>query len=133
MQNKPIGLQHFGLPVRNMDTSVAFYRGLGFEPVALKYGLNGYNVAMIKNGDCVIEVYECLAEGKNHIDERKLGKWDHIALLSENIEAAFQEMVNAGFAIQTDGIESTTIWPSGGKYFIILGPDGERIEFHQVF
>ncbi len=131
MKNKPTGLQHIGLPVRDFEGSLAFYGDLGFEAQALKRNMGGYHCAMISLGSCMLEIYESLAPDKNGVAARKDGKIDHIALSCEPdmLEAMFTECQESGFEILTNGIESTEIWESGGRYFIIEGPDGERIEF----
>lgn len=133
MKNKPSGLQHIGHPTADFEKSLEFYKSLEFQPIALKYNLNGADVAMVKNGNCVLEIY---APAK--VDEKKDNvcvnyKWDHIALECTSIESAFQECVAAGYEILSNGIEDADIWENGGKYFIISGLDGERIEFAQKF
>ena len=132
MKNKPIGLQHVGLPVSDFDKSLAFYKGLGFEPIALKRNFNDCHVAMVQNGSCVIEIYESLLPGKNGAGQRPDGRWDHLALECPNIEEAYNECVEAGCNMLTE-IEPADIWEKGGKYFLFSGPDGERIEFAQKF
>lgn len=133
MKNELSGLQHIGHPAANFEKSLEFYKGLGFEPIALKYNLNGSDVAMVKNGDCVLEIYAPAKFDDRKEDASINHKWDHIALECASIESTFQECVAAGYEILSNGIEDADIWENGGKYFIISGLDGERIEFAQKF
>jgi lactoylglutathione lyase len=130
--NKPTGLQHIGLPVKDFDRSLSFYSGLGFETAALKKNMNGYHCAMIQLGNCMIEIYESLAPDKSGVASRKDGKIDHFALVCSELDGLFNECVALGYEIVTNGIESTEIWENGGRYFIIEGPDGEKIEFAKM-
>ena len=129
IENKPTGLQHIGLPVINFDASLSFYSGLGFETAALKRNMDGYHCAMIRLGNCMIEIYESLAPDKNGVASRRDGKIDHIAFECENLDGLFNECVAKGYEIVTNGIQTTGIWENGGRYFIIEGPNGERLEF----
>lgn len=121
-------LGHIGIPCKNLNRSVAFYQELGFAVDAKKDNLNGYNVAMMRGGNCVIELYQSVEES---FSGKKGGVIDHIALACGNVEEAYQKCVESGQRIVTD-IEETGIYsPVLCRYFYILGPDGERIEIMQ--
>jgi len=66
------------------------------------------------------------------IAARKDGHVDHIAFDVSDIETTFAVLKDGGYNI----IESTPVflqfWKNGCKYFNIIGPDGERLEFNQV-
>lgn len=133
MKNKPIGLAHVGIPCSNLDASVAFYAEFGFETVTSGRNLSGYDVAIIRRGDCAIELYQCLDAAANDVAARKDGHVDHIAMVVEDVQAVYDECVEKGYEIVSDGIESIGVWaPKKCRYFFIVGPDRERIEFAQV-
>ena len=75
----------------------------------------------------VYEVYEA------DIPEAVQGKIDHISFVSEDIEADFAYCVEQGYTICTNGIESIpTFWENGCRYFKLLTPTGEQVEFCQI-
>lgn len=133
MKNNPIGLAHIGIPCSDLDASVAFYAGLGFETVTSGRNLSGYDIAIIRRGDCAIELYQCLDAKADDTADRKDGHVDHIALEVEDLQAAFEECQEKGYEIVSNGIESIGVWaPKECHYFFIVGPDRERIEFAHV-
>ena len=128
-------IQHIGIPVTDLKVSETFYKKLGFENVMTSgFDYNGGNgiVAMMQRGEMIIEIYQMPEKELNEIRNRKNGHIDHIAFDVNNIDAAFDELKNASFHI----IENTPVflpfWKNGCKYFNILGPDGERLEFNQI-
>lgn len=121
-------LGHIGIPCKNLSTSIAFYQDLGFEIEAQKDGLNGYDVAMMRMGNCVLELYQDVQYASAG---RENGFIDHIALVCDDVAEAYQKCRDGGKEIIT-GIEDTWIYaPTLCRYFYILGPDSERIEIMQ--
>ena len=49
----------------------------------------------------------------------------------EDIESMYQKICNEKYTIITDGIEELPFWENGVKFFMIKGPNEERIEFCQ--
>lgn len=128
-------LQHIGIPVTNVVASEAFYTQLGFEKVMQspfqEDGQTGTCV-MMKNKSIIIELYQLPAHKLQEIRNRKDGHIDHITFDVDDIDVAFAALKNASYQV----IESAPIflpfWQNGCKYFNILGPDGERLEFNQI-
>lgn len=119
-----IGLQHIGLPTNDMATTKAFYEGLGFE--AVYETINGAEkVAFLRLGDLTIEAYE---NGQAKLES---GAIDHIAINTTDVDAAYRLAEEQGYKIVSSGIEQLPFWENGVKFFIILGPNQERIEFNQ--
>jgi lactoylglutathione lyase len=59
-------------------------------------------------------------------------KIDHISLVSTDIEADYRFCVSQNYIISTDGIENIpNFWDHGIRYFKIVSPTGEQIEFCQ--
>jgi len=128
-------IQHIGIPVTDLTISEAFYKKLGFENVMQSgFDFNGDKgkVAMMQRGTMIIEIYQMPEKELAEIRSRKNGHIDHIAFDVANIDQAFEELKNEGFAV----IENTPVflpfWKNGCKYFNITGPDGERLEFNQI-
>ncbi len=129
-------LQHIGIPVKNLEASKAFYQLFGFEEVMRKpFGhLEGKGLCiMMKKGNIMLEFYQLLASTvTREIVNRSDGHIDHIAFDVKDIDIAFHAITEAGFnPIQLDP-EKLDFWEKGCRFFHILGPDGERLEFNQV-
>ena len=49
----------------------------------------------------------------------------------EQIEAAYRLAQEQGYQIVSNGGEFLPFWQNGVKFFILLGPNQERVEFNQ--
>ena len=47
------------------------------------------------------------------------------------IEEMYKKICENGYEVITDGIEQLPFWDNGVKFFMIKGPNEERIEFCQ--
>ena len=122
LKNIPTGLAHVAIPAGDFSTTVEFYKNLGFVPVVM----HEFS-CILKNGSCFLEIY------RRRVDEKPAGAIDHIALVSEDIDAAYEEIVALGYEIVSNGIESNQMFaPKINRFFLFLGPNNERIEFAQV-
>ncbi|MBN8786197.1 MAG: VOC family protein [Terrimonas sp.] len=129
-----IALQHVGIPVTDIKRSEAFYRKLGFNNVMQSpFGNKGEEgiCIMMKRGSVTIELYQLPEKDLVEIAGRKNGHIDHIAFDVPDIAQAFTTLKNAGFDIPENSPVFLHFWEKGCKYFYILGPDGERLEFNQ--
>jgi 4-hydroxyphenylpyruvate dioxygenase-like putative hemolysin len=125
MKNLITGLQHLGLPTKDYDATLKFYEGLGFEVIYST--INGSDkVAFLKIGDFVIETYE-MAEtaGIN-------GAIDHIALNVTDIESAFEKIKAGSYEMLDTEINYLPFFEKGVRYFTIIGPNAEKVEFNQI-
>lgn len=116
------GLQHIGLPTNDIERTIRFYAALGFE-VAHRADNKGEDVAFLRLGDLTIETYQNFkAAGVN-------GAWDHVAI---NVTDVAQARLLAD-ALGLDVIEEGELpfWDNGVKYFTVLGPNHEKVEFNQ--
>jgi 4-hydroxyphenylpyruvate dioxygenase-like putative hemolysin len=128
-------LQHIGIPVTNLEVSEAFYKKLGFENVmASGFDYNGSKgkVAMMQRDKIIIEIYQMPDKDLEAIRTRKNGLIDHIAFDVTDIDKAFMELQNASFQIIEDAPVFLPFWKNGCKYFNVVGPGGERLEFNQI-
>lgn len=127
VQNYCTGIQHVGIPTADIEGTKKFYEGLGFECIHDAFvEAENQKVSFLKLGDCVIETYEGQTAGCD-------GAVDHLALNCTDVEAAYASVRDHGYKLLTDGIQRLPFWEKGIGFFIIEGPNGERIEFCQIF
>ena len=128
-------LQHIGIPVTNVVASEAFYTQLGFEKVMQspfqEDGQTGTCV-MMKNKSIIIELYQLPEHKLQEIRNRKDGHIDHITFDVDDIDVAFAALKDASYQVIEQAPIFLPFWQDGCKYFNILGPDGERLEFNQI-
>jgi lactoylglutathione lyase len=129
-----IGFQHLGLPVTNLQTSKAFYVKLGFHEVmsaSLPAPEGAVQVAMMDLNGFILELYQLTGAALEAIRGRTHGHIDHLALDVGDIDAVFQAVRTAGLIPLEDAPVNLPFWERGVRYFNILGPDGEKVEFNQ--
>lgn len=118
------GVQHIGIPVSDIDKTIEFYESLGFEPALITENKPANErVAFMRLGNLIIEAYG------NKSTEKRSGTIDHIALDVKNIDALYESIRNEGHRIVEEKVMSLPFWKNGVKFFTILGPDNEKIEF----
>ena len=130
-----LGMQHLGLPVMDLERSLAFYSEFGFV-TTLRTDLPGQSytiqVAMLEKDGLTIELYQLSNLEREEISSRHDGHIDHIALDVLDIDGALAELVAAGFEIlENDAPVFLPFWSQGVRFFTVRGPDGEKIEFNQ--
>lgn len=128
-------LQHVGIPVTDLEISRTFYERLGFRDVMdatfHHEGGTGY-VAMMKLGDIIVELYQMPEPELSNVRKRRDGFIDHIAFDVDDIDETFQTLQSAGFNILEKEPLFLNFWTKGCKYFNVLAPGGERLEFCQI-
>lgn len=127
--------QHLGIPVSDLARSEAFYQRLGFQNVmASTFTLHGDTgqVAMMQRGSMIIELYQLPEPELSEVKSRSNGHIDHIAFDVDDIDQTFSELRSHNFNIVEPAPVFLSFWKNGCKYFNILGPDGERLEFNQI-
>lgn len=128
-------MQHLGIPVTNLDTSVAFYERIGFSRI-LSAHVDEENgkvlVAFMEQRGVVIELYQVIEQERDEIRKRSDGHIDHIAFDVADAESAFRELKAAGFTMVEEKPVFLNFWKKGCLYFAVRGPDGEKLEFNQI-
>ena len=128
-------LQHVGIPVTNIAISEAFYARFGFKNVMQSpFTLDGETgtCIMMQHTTITIELYQLPASKLQEIRQRVNGHIDHIAFDVDDVDAVFATLKQASFTILEEAPVFLSFWKKGCKYFNIVGPDGERLEFNQV-
>lgn len=120
------GIQHIGIPTNNLEKTIAFYQKLGFE-VAFQTINEEANekVAFLKLKTLVIETYE------NKAAKLETGAIDHVAINVKDIEKVYQYIEEKELNTTNDTIHFLPFWEKGVRFFIIEGPNKERVEFSQ--
>ncbi len=116
------GLQHIGLPTNDIEGTIRFYEALGFE-VAYRTDNRGEAVAFLRLGDLTIETYQ------NFRAAGTSGAWDHVAVNVTDVDQARRLADALGLDVIEEG--ELPFWDNGVKYFTILGPNREKVEFNQ--
>ena len=114
------GIQHLGLPTEDIKKTVDFYHGLGFETI-----WNSETVYFLQLGTLVIETYQ--------VDEavKKAGAIDHVALNVKDVEAAWRDAQSCGYETEDSEINFLPFFEKGVRFFTIIGPNREKVEFNQ--
>lgn len=118
------GMQHIGIPTKDVEATIAFYEGLGFQTT---YRLKNdvHDVAFLDNRGMVIETYA----GDTALCA---GAIDHITIDVTDIEKVFQLCKEGGYTLIDQAIITLPFFEKGCSYFMIEGPNKERVEFNQI-
>lgn len=124
---KGMGFHHMSLYVSDFDRSLAFYQKLGMN-VYTAWGEGDNRIALMDAGDGnLIELFA--KPGQDFVAQ---GRWQHLALRVENVQAALDTALAAGAMLHSPvcimDLDSRprklTI-----QIAFVYGPDGEVIEF----
>lgn len=125
---KGLGFHHQALKANDFDKSLAFYEALGMKTV-LSWGEGDGRAAMLDLGDG--GRIELFAGGS---DEKypAAGKYMHLALRCDDVDAAYAHALSIGAA--PDKAPNTMLLQSAPapvsiRIAFVFGPSGEEIEF----
>ena len=130
---KGMGFHHAALNCKDFDKSIAFYLSLGCK-VKVAWGEGASRAAMLDLGDggCI----ELFAGGIDAKTESKTqsGEWFHLALSSDDPDAAYAAAIEAGAKEKTAPFDTVigSQPPKPIRIAFVYGPDGEVIEFFHV-
>lgn len=119
------GVQHIGIPTNDIEKTKAFFAKIGFE-VAFSTINGTEKVAFLRLGNLVIETYQ------NGQAAMKPGAVDHICIDVKNIDELFPVVKAAGLEMLDDKVNFLPFWDNGVKFFTVIGPDKEKIEFGEM-
>ena len=85
------GIQHVGIPTKDMDATVRFYHKLGFETAFETINEeNGARVVFLKLGNLVVETYE------EQTVKMEYGSIDHLAIDVTDVEKVYEKICAMG-------------------------------------
>lgn len=122
-------LDHLGMAVDNVEAAKEFYVSVLGGTVEGTFFCDGdpNPVYFVRVGETLYEIYQ------EPVPADARGKIDHVAYVSNDIEADYKYCCEKGYTVTTDGIEALpTFWTDGCRYFKILSPTGEQVEFSQT-
>ena len=120
------GLQHIGIPTNDLEATIAFYETFGFQVTFQTVNeAAGERVAFLRMGDVTVETYE------NKQAALVNGALDHVALNVTDIEEVFRMAKENEFCMLDEEIQFLPFWENGVKFFTLMGPNKEKIEFSQ--
>ena len=121
------GIQHIGIPTNDMEKTIGFYRSLGFEMALDTVNeAAGERVCFLRLKNLCVEAYQ------NGCAVGRPGAIDHVALDVADVEAAFAKAAEVGCTMLDKEIQFLPFWEKGVRFFTILGPNGEKVEFSQM-
>lgn len=119
------GIDHIGIPCRDIEETISFYNRLGFETILRTVNEKvGEKVAFLRMRDLVVETYQ------RDSTPDVAGAIDHMAISVKDIDECYNKVICDGFGT-VSGIEFLPFWEHGIRFFKINGPNGESIEFVQ--
>ena len=130
MNNLITGIAHLGLKVSDIDKSSAFYQTLGFS-VTEKFAKKGENgevhVAFLTSPKLTLELYQLPDSIDNNLSQSCNGI-EHFALEVNDIDKMLNKIKALGYEIN-EGLVYEKREYCEVSFFLISGPDGERVEF----
>lgn len=126
IENLVTGIQHIGIPTGDYEKTVSFFKSLGFKEAYTRVNEQKQKMAFLKLKNIIIETYE------RDDTAMEPGAIDHIAIDVSDIEAAYDEVRKLGYTAVEDGIKELPLWEHGVRWFTIVGPNKEKVEFNQM-
>jgi catechol 2,3-dioxygenase-like lactoylglutathione lyase family enzyme len=121
---------HLGLATNDLNVTVKWYvEELGFEVYGECVAPDGTPIKFLRGKDIRYEIFQPVKGVAASVE----GKIDHIAFVSNDIEADYKFCMEKGYRDTSGGIQGIpNAWKNGNKYFKVATPTGEEIEFCQV-
>lgn len=120
------GIGHVGIPTADLEGTIAYYEKLGFECEGI-YPNGNDRCTFLTLNNLTLEVWTMANPANAN------GAINHFALNVTDIDAAFAEARKMGLNLVEDSVQRiATFHENGIRYFNVLGPNHEIIEFCQV-
>ncbi|WP_291527235.1 VOC family protein [Bifidobacterium sp. UBA744] len=128
IQDDITGVQHVGIPSKDLNVTLDYYKKLGFKQFGpFPFDEGRKQCAFLRFGNLTIETWT------GDPAPMQNGAINHVALNTPDIEKTFEDAKAMGLELVEGSIQSIpTFWDNGIKYFNVLGPNHETIEFCQI-
>jgi catechol 2,3-dioxygenase-like lactoylglutathione lyase family enzyme len=126
------GFQHLGVPTPDIEASVGFYQEIGFRVdirSELEENAGKTHIVFMSFGSFCLELYQPAGDFDH---TRVPGPINHFTMDVRDIDAAFTHFRDGGYEIIEDAPVSLPIHRGGVRYFNVVGPSGEKVEFNQL-
>ena len=137
LQDNLEGLQHLAIFVTDLNRSCKFYAQFGFTEklrAQVPEDPEPVKVCFMELNGLMLEIVELGGAQRSEVASRADGHLDHVALNVKDVHKAYAELTAKGFkALEDNPPEHLNFSENGTEYFTICGPDGEKIEFSQIF
>ena len=131
MVDNILGIQHLGMPSPDLEKSEKWYSEiLGFEKIEEKVVQGRAHAIFMKKGNLVLEMYYTNEEEMEEVKQRKHGFIDHVALNVKDIDVMWDYMKKTDVEFLDKEIDYLPFF-KGVRFFTVLGPSGEKVEFNQ--
>ena len=133
---KTNGLLHIGLPVVSVSDAVQWFSDnmgftLAYETDYLDHGVPE-KVAFIQKDDVMYELYEYMADPKRASVLNSGRKIDHIAFRVDDVDKAYEEAQRLNLKV-IKPLTDLPFWKNGCRFFTVSTPNGDFVEFMQIF
>lgn len=120
-------LEHVGVRVNDVDTSIRFYTEvIGMKLAGREKLADGVELAFLSFADTDNVEIELIGRGSDGLSDA--GKVHHIAFTVSDIEAEWERLKELGVKLIDD---APKVILDGVKIAFFYGPDGERLEYFQ--
>lgn len=125
--NMSVGLHHVALKTSDLEKSLTMYKALGMTE-EWRSGEGKSEIAMVNIGDG--SKIEFFANGGDEFHAN--GKWEHLALRTDDVDKAYKTALDAGFVSRTAPFDlevNSRPEKINIRIAFVYGPDGEVVEF----
>ncbi len=125
---KGMGFHHLALRTSDLEKSLEFYKALGMKEI-IRWGEGKMEIVMLDIGDGGrLELF-----ANRGIDYPAEGRWQHLALAVDDVEAAYLFALSIGaksfIAPKIAPLTDARPAPTAIQIAFVIGPDGEQVEF----
>ncbi|WP_195283322.1 VOC family protein [Harryflintia acetispora] len=129
LEENIIGIEHIGIPTMDIEHTIQFYEAIGF-------GLEYFTELPQEDGKLIRMAYLRLRNVEIGVYQGgpiagKSGAIDHLALSVADIEEAFERVKEKKLPLLEPRIRTLNMFEHKVRYFTLVGPSGEQIEFSQ--
>ncbi len=115
---------HIGIPTNKFEQSLEFYKALGMEHFQSEK--NGEcRVAFLKAPNVEIEIYEQATVSMQN------GAIDHMAFYVDDVKKVYESVIADKIGTLDMELSELPFGQNGVRFFLIKGPNNERVEFIQ--